>query len=148
MSEVVSEFSVSIDQVENYEFRVNFDETRLEPLIIDEPPPLGKDAGPSPSRVLASSIGTCLCASLLFCLAKSRLKVNDISATVKVQTIRNEQKRLRIGRAEVTITTDIAEEDRQKAKRCLGLFEKFCTVSQSIQDGIDIDVQVKGIEAD
>ena len=147
MSEPVSELSVSIDQVENYEFQVNFDGTDLPALILDEPPPLGAQAGPSPSRILAAAIGSCLCASLLFCLEKSRLKVEHLGARVKLQTIRNEQKRLRINKAEVVITTQMNEEDQIRARRCLGLFEKFCTVSQSIQEGIEIDLRVKGIPA-
>ena len=59
MSEVVGEFSLSIDQVDNYEFRVNFDKENLPALTIDEPAPLGREAGPNPSRVLASAIGSC-----------------------------------------------------------------------------------------
>lgn len=148
MSEPVNEFSIGIQQLEDYQFRVDFDNGDLKPLLVDEPPPLGGGDGPNPSRVLASAIGTCLCASLLFCLSKSRVEIGGIAAKVNVQTGRNEKKRLRITKVDVEISPDLSEEDKQRAKRCLGLFEDFCTVTQSIRDGIDIDVRVTGFESE
>lgn len=146
MSEPAGGFQLSLDQIENYQFRVDFDKDQLKPLIVDEPPPLGQDAGPNPSRLLASAVGGCLCASLLFCLGKSRISVRGLKAEVKVQVIRNEKKRLRIGRIDVNIAPNLSEEDRERAKRCYGLFEEFCTVTQSIRDGIDVRVTVAGAD--
>ena len=51
MAEPESEFKISIDQVTDYEFRVNFEKEPIPDLLVDEGPPLGKDAGPSPSRL-------------------------------------------------------------------------------------------------
>lgn len=144
MSEPASGFQLSLDQIENYEFRVDFDKEQLAPLIVDEPSPLGNDKGPDASRLLASAVGGCLCASLLFCLGKSRIAVRGLKAELKVQVIRNEKKRLRIGRIDVNIDPNLSEEDRERAKRCYGLFEEFCTVTQSIRDGIDVRVTVPG----
>lgn len=147
MSEIADEFSISIDQVKDYEFRVKFDKEQIVPLTVDEPPPLGGDAGPSPSRLLAAAIGSCLSASLLFCARKRRVEVKSIHSEVKVRTMRNENRRLRIGKVEVSIAPELDEADRGKASRCLRLFEDFCTVSQSIRDGIEIDVNVEGLDA-
>jgi len=144
MSETVSEFTISVDQVSDYEFRILFDNEELHPLTVDEPPPLGKNAGPSPSRMLAAAIGSCLQASLLFCLNKSRVDVRHLESEVKVHQIRNEKRRLRIGKVEVTIYPDIAEQDRERASRCMELFRDFCTVTESIRDGVDVDVRVNG----
>ncbi len=55
MSEPVSGFTVAVDQVEDYEFRVKFDREQFPELRMDEPPPLGADRGPNASRVLASA---------------------------------------------------------------------------------------------
>lgn len=73
MSKVVGEFSISMDQVNDYEFRVKFDKDELAAMTIDESPPLGKFAGPNPSRLLATALGSCLSSSLLFCITKSSL---------------------------------------------------------------------------
>ncbi len=146
MPEPVGEFTISIDQIRDYEFRVRFDKPPGAELIVDEPPPLGHDAGPNPSRLLAAAIGNCLAASLLFCVRKARANLESLHTEVKVQIVRNERKRLRVGRVEVTIEVGLPEADKAAARRCLPLFEDFCTVTQSIRDGIEVEVRVKGLE--
>jgi len=145
MSEVVGEFKITLDQIEDYRFQVNLDDENLAPLRVDEPPPLGAGSGPNPSRLLAAAIGSCLSASLLFCVSKRRVEVKNIHAEVRVQTVRNESRRLRIGKVNVAVTPELAPEDREKIGRCLEIFEDFCTVTQSIRDGIEVDVEVQGL---
>ena len=146
MSEVVGEFKITIDQIDNYKFQVDFGDEKLSPVRVDEPPPLGEGSGPNPSRLLAAAIGSCLSASLLFCISKRRIGVKNIRAEVKAQSIRDENRRLRIGKVEVVLHPEIAPEDRQKVTRCLEIFEDFCTVTQSVRNGIDVDVHVAGFE--
>jgi uncharacterized OsmC-like protein len=135
------EFSISLDSVQDYEFRVKFD--GKEDLLIDEPEPVGHDKGPNPSKLLAAAVGGCLSISLLFCARKSRLNNLSIHSEVKVQHKRNEKGRLRIGKIEVEITPSFEDSDEQKLKRCLDLFEDFCVVTQSVRAGIDVSVNVK-----
>lgn len=147
MSDVVGEFSLAIEQVEGYQFQVNFEKAEAPWLVVDEPPPLGKDTGPNPSRVLAASIGSCLAMSLLFCLGKNKVQAAGLRAEVRAETIRNEKRRLRVGKIYVTIHADLAAGDKERARKCLGVFEEFCTVTASIRDGIEVDVKVDGIDA-
>ena len=144
MSEIVNEFSLSVEQVRDYEFRVKFDKEQYAKMTMDEPEPLGRDSAPDAARVLAAAIGNCLSASLLFCIRKARVETGLIRTQVKVGIIRNENRRLRIGKVEVLIDPGIPESEKEKAARCLGLFEDFCTVSQSVRQGVDIAVSVKG----
>ena len=144
MSEPVSEFTISLDQVKDYQFQVHFPKEVLDDLVLDEGPPLGAYAGPSPSMFLASAIGGCLSSSLLFCARKQRVEVEHLRARVKVQTVRNESGRLRIGKVEVQLEPDIAGDDRERARRCVELFEQFCTVTESIRGGIPVEVHVAG----
>lgn len=148
MSEPVSQFTVSIEQVADYEFRVSFDGSALAPLTVDEGPPLGKSAGPSPARLLAAAVGSCLNASLLFCARKAKLDLKHLRSRVRVETVRNEQRRLRIGRIEVVISPELGEADRERAGRCLDLFEDYCTVTQSVRKGIPIEVHVEGLDSE
>lgn len=141
---VVHKFTIGMEQVSGYEFRVRFDKPRHPELTMDEPPPLGADAGPNAARILAAAIGNCLSASLLFCPGKARLKLERIRAEVKVEIVRNQSGRLRVGRVAVTIDPGLDEAERERARRCVGIFEDFCTVTQSIRQGIDVRVAVKG----
>ncbi len=143
MSEPVSEFTVFVDQVRDYEFRVRFDKEGVPDLIMDEPPPLGRNAGPNPSRILAAAIANCLSASLLFCARRARVELGPIHTEVKMQLVRNEDKRLRVGKVEVLIDPSLPKAEKEKARRCLQIFEDFCVVTESVRRGIDVSVEVK-----
>ena len=145
MSEPASEFTLSLEQVRDYEFRVKFDKEGLPDLILDEPAPLGHDAGPNPARILAAAIANCLSASLLFCARRARVELGPIHAEVKMQIVRNENKRLRVGKVEVVIDPHLPDAEKEKATRCLEIFEDFCVVTQSVRQGFDIAVSVKGV---
>ena len=145
-SQTASEFSIEINQLRDFEFLVRFDKEQYADLRMDEPAPLGQDSAPNPSRVLAAAIGNCLSASLLFCARKSRVELGPIRTTIKTQIVRNDKGRLRVAKVEVEIDPGLSEEQKPRAARCIDLFEDFCVVTQSVRQGIDIDVCVKGFE--
>jgi len=133
---------ISMEQVDNYEFRVNFDKGMAD-LLMDEPPPLGKDTGPNAARVLSAAIGNCLSASLLFCLQKAHVEAKNLKTEVSTKITRNEKGRFRIPSSHVTITADIAGDAPNRMEQCLKLFEDFCIVTQSVRQGIPVAVDVK-----
>ncbi|MEZ5403375.1 MAG: OsmC family protein [Bryobacteraceae bacterium] len=145
MSTTVHEFTIHVHQIENYRFEVEFDKPNHARLALDEPAPLGQDTAPSASRILAAAIGNCLSASLLFCASKARVPIGPIETKVAVEITRNDKGRLRIGKVRVAIDPRVAPELRESAGRCLDLFEDFCTVTQSVRQGIEIDVTVEGM---
>jgi organic hydroperoxide reductase OsmC/OhrA len=147
MLQHVSEFQIQIEQVSGFEFRVRFDKEQYRDLTMDEPAPLGKDAAPNPSRILAAAIGDCLSASLLFCAQKARVEIGPVRTNVRVQLGRNEKGRLRIAKVDVEIDPNLSSAEKERALRCLEIFEDFCVVTQSVRDGIDVNVTVKGLEA-
>ena len=127
---------------QGYRFRVRFDSEGMPDLITDEGPPLGEGKGPNPSRLLATAVGNCLAASLLFCLGKARLSVDGLEAEVLMEFTRNEEGRLRIADIQVRLLPHWTEETAAKARRCLEIFEDFCIVTASVRRGIDVKVQV------
>ncbi len=135
------EFTLEIEQVEGFDFRVRFDKERYADLRIDEPPPLGHDAAPNPARILAAAIGDCLSASLVFCLKRRGVTVQGLRSEVRVQLVRNEHKRLRVGHVEVTIHPGSGI-PADALEACLSTFEDFCVVTQSVRQGIDVRVNV------
>lgn len=135
--------SISVDRIQDMEFRVKFDKPIYQDLMLDEPPPAGNDRAANPTRLLAAAVGGCLSASLLFSALKLRLNIQGMHANVGVEHTRNEQGRLRIGKIDVEITPTIADPDPHKLQRCLDMFEDYCTVTQSVRKGIDVAVTVK-----
>lgn len=140
MSEV-QQFSFTLEQQEDYAFLVRFDND-LPPLQTDEPAPLGKGTGPNPSRLLAASIANCLSASLLFALRKFKNLPGLIVTTVTAQMERNPQGRLRVGSVSVSIQIDSPAHALNHLERALEQFEDFCVVTQSVREGIPIEVRV------
>jgi len=124
----------------DYRFRVRFHHGRIPDLFTDEPPPLGGGQGPGSQELLAAAIGSCLCSSLLFCMQKARLEPRDLAADVVVSTARNAQGRLRIERVDVELVPTVTGEVREKMARCLELFQSFCIVAESVQQGFPVHV--------
>ena len=141
MATQVASFQVRVEQVEGYEFRIRFDKPMHADLIIDEPQPLGDDSGPNPARVLAAAIGSCLSASLVYCMSRARISVEGITSDVSVELVRNERQRLRIGKVAVELHPEVR--DAAALCSCLDVFEDFCVVTQSVREGIDVEVKVE-----
>lgn len=139
-----TEFTTKLDQVKDYEFEVSFDNDALGKLTMDEPAPLGTEKGPNASRVLSSAVGHCLTASLIFCLEKSRIPLKHVTTNVHTTLARNEAGRWRVQGITVDVNADpLNEQDRERMKRCLEIFEDFCIVTQSVRRGINVEVSVK-----
>ncbi len=135
------QFTFTLEQQEDYAFLVRFDND-LPALLTDEPPPLGKNRGPNPSRLIAAGVANCLGASLLFALRKFKNNPGKVSATVTAQMARNEQKRLRIGRIDVELRFTAAAAEMEHLERILEQFEEYCVVTQSVQTGFPVGVSV------
>ncbi len=135
-------FSVSLRRREGFRFEVDFGLEGVGPLYMDEPEPVGSDSGPNASKVLAAAMGNCLTASLLFCLQKARAEVGEIETKVDGVMRRNQEGRWRVAEIGVEISPEVGEGYDSQYERCLGLFEDFCIISKSIEQGIPINVKV------
>jgi len=134
--------TTELERVENYEFKVKFDLMKAPQIIVDEPEPLGRSAGPNASRLLSAAVGNCLSASLLFCLGKARIPVRELRTSVETVLRRNEKGRLRIAGMKIRILPSLEQGDIPQTRRCLEIFEDFCIVTQSVRQGIQVDVEV------
>jgi uncharacterized OsmC-like protein len=128
--------------IQGYKFQAKFDAADIPDLLVDESKPLGENSGPNPTRLLSVAVGHCLSSSLIFCLSKARIKVKNLETTIKATHERTEEGRLRIRKLEVQMRLDVDENDKKRAARCLGIFENYCTVTQSVRKGIDVTVNV------
>lgn len=135
------EFKVHIEPLGGYEFKVRFGEERVPDLLMDEPEPLGNGEHPNAGLLLAAAVGNCLCASLTFCLQKARAEVKGVSADVFTKMERNERGRLRITSIRIQLRPEV--DDLRKLERCRGIFEDFCIVTQSVREGVPVQVEVE-----
>jgi organic hydroperoxide reductase OsmC/OhrA len=135
-------FTIRLEQQEGFRINVKFDWKRAPDLLMDEPPPLGEQAGPNASRMLAAAAANCLSASLLFCVFKEDPPPDCLHAEATCIMVRNDKKRLRVGGIEVRLIVSDAVKNNPRFARCKDLFEDFCVVSASIRQGIPMTVLV------
>jgi organic hydroperoxide reductase OsmC/OhrA len=135
-------FTLELEQLADYEFRVKFDWPDVPELLLDEPPPLGGAAGPNAARLIAAAVANCLSSSLLFCMRKFHQTPGTLRAQVTGELGRNERGRLRIGRLDVTIHLADTAGDIKHFDRCLQQFEDFCIVTESVRNGIPVGGRV------
>jgi uncharacterized OsmC-like protein len=135
--------TVSLKQ--EHDFRVAISWSPDQPAIIgDEPPPLGVSAGPMPSQLLLAAVGNCMLDSLLFALRKFKLQAEPLTAEASCTVGRNDQGRQRVLMIEVHLHLGAIPEESAKLQRALDQFEQFCTVGQSVAQGIPTQVFVHG----
>jgi len=132
---------VELMQQEDYRFGVHFGGAVPE-LVADEPAPLGAGMGPSPVQLLTAAVGTCLSDSLLFALRKFKQKPEPIACSVEADVGRNAQGRLRVLTMKCVLTLGVAGPSLEHLDRVLDQFEAFCTVTQSVGEGIAVTVEV------
>ncbi|MCL4768842.1 MAG: OsmC family protein [Burkholderiaceae bacterium] len=136
-----SNVRITLRQQQDYQFQVDFGEG-IPPLLADEPAPLGTGQGPSPVQLLAAAVGNCLSDSLLFALRKFKQTPEPLHCTVDAEIGRNEQKRLRVLKMTAALHLGVPASSLEHLDRVLDQFEAYCTVTQSVGQGISIEMQV------
>jgi uncharacterized OsmC-like protein len=132
---------VTLKQQADYCFNIEFG-PGIAVLQGDEPPPLGKGSGPSPMQLLAAAVGNCLSNSLLFAIRKFKQTPDAIRTEVEAVVDRNAENRLRVQRLHARITLGVPASSIEHLDRALAQFEEFCTVTQSVRQGIPVEVEV------
>lgn len=138
---MADKLTISIQQTSDYKFEVDFG-AALSPMMADLPPPLGEGSAPSPEHLLLAAVANCLSASLLFALRKFKQNADNIRCSISCTVDRNEQKRLRVTQINANINLGKAATEFEHLERILAQFEDFCTVSQSVQAGIPLQINV------
>jgi uncharacterized OsmC-like protein len=111
-------------------------------LVGDEPAPLGTALGPSPVQLLCAAVGNCLSDSLLFAFRKFKQTPEPIHCTVSAVVGRNAQGRMRVLHMNAKLQLGVSAPALEHAERVLAQFEEFCTVTQSVGQGIPIRTRV------
>jgi uncharacterized OsmC-like protein len=133
--------SVTLTQQHDYRFDIRFDDN-MPVLTSDEPAPLGTGLGPSPVQLLCAAVGNCLSDSLLFALRKFKQAPEPLRCEVQAEVGRNTDGRMRVLNMLATLHLGVPVAQLAQLERVLGQFEGFCTVTQSVGQGIPIQVRV------
>lgn len=133
-------FKVSLELLEDYTFKIDFDEFGY--IVTDEPPPLGSGEGPNPARLVASAAANCLSASLIYALSKKKQKTTQLKAFAEGNMHRVDGF-WRIEKIAVNIELDTQDIAEDILKDVIGVFEDYCVVTQSIRQGIPISLSVQ-----
>jgi uncharacterized OsmC-like protein len=132
---------VTLRLADKFRFVAKFAEVPGASVVFDEPSPLGDNTAPSAAAMLGAAVGNCLAASLTFCLRRAHVGIRDMTAHVTTHVARNDKGRFRIGGIDVQLEPVV--EAGENIDRCEALFEDFCIVTASVQQGIPVHVSLK-----
>ncbi|MDZ7854926.1 OsmC family protein [Sphaerotilus sp.] len=133
--------TIRLTQRQDYQFDTHFGDS-VPDLVADEPAPLGHGQGPSPVQLLCAAVGNCLSASLLFSMRKYKLAPEPLSCDIAAEVGRNAENRLRVLGMTARLTLGVPAGTLAHLDRVLAQFEAFCTVTESIRQGIPVTVEV------
>ena len=132
---------VVLRQQQDFQFEIDFGEGR--PTVLgDLHAPMGQGRGPTPEQLLAAAVGNCLSDSLLFALRKYKQAPEPIQTKVSAEVGRNAENRARVLALKAEITLGVPAEKLENLQRVLDQFEAFCTVTQSVAQGIPVSLEV------
>jgi uncharacterized OsmC-like protein len=135
---------VRLEHETEYRFRVDFD-GGAPSIQIDKAQPAAAPAGSDPTALLGAAVGGCLASSFLFCVRKARIEPEGLAVRVIMTHTRDAHGRKRIGRIHARLEPRLTATDRTRFGRCLELFESYCTVAESVRDGIPIDLDIEPV---
>ena len=92
--------------------------------------------------MLCAAVGNCLSDSLLFAFRKFKQQPEPIQCVVTAEVGRNDENRLRVLQMNAQIRMGALASSLEQVDHVMAQFEEFCTVTQSVRQGIPITVEV------
>ena len=137
---------VSLNYTENLHFKASV--RQFNDFNIDEPTSFhGTDLGPSSVEYLLIGIGGCLGTTFMYCLQKRNVKMKSVEIEIDGKLSHVGPKLLlRLTKVDVEIKF-IPEENAssEEINLCIKNFREYCIVSNSIADGLPINVNCNKI---
>jgi organic hydroperoxide reductase OsmC/OhrA len=107
--------------------------------------------GPDAASLLGLAVSSCLSASLLFCLSKKNLSLDDLLGEVEVSFKKNAKGYTRVAAITVNLIPKTSDPDVMKRlEQCVKvlkngkmLFEESCIITPSVIEGIKVDVKIQ-----
>ncbi|NVM27650.1 MAG: OsmC family protein [Candidatus Helarchaeota archaeon] len=143
-SENIFKTKVVVEWVEDLTFKLDFQNPSLPKFFIDETHDVESPEaiGPDPSKLLISAVMGCLNASFGFCLKKSRIPLKGMKAIGELTSKRNDEGYWRVLQIDVELVPEI-EKGAERFEKCVEIFHDYCTITQSVRQGIPVNVTIK-----
>lgn len=141
-NEYISEVGIKLE--EGMIFKCDLGQIKMNDLFIDEQNKKSiNKIGPNPSKLLALSVLACLAGSFTFCVQKNNSLLSDIEGKAIITSKRNEEGFWRLKKIDITLNPKIDNPKmRKRVDQCQKNFEQFCIISESIREGIDININL------
>ena len=124
-------------------FKLDMGKVKTGNFLIDDTNKGADKIGPNPSRLLASAVMGCMCASLLFCIGKKNLSFDDFEAEAEITTFKNEKNFWRVKEINIKMIPKTNDEAViKRLKQCEKMFEEYCVITQSVREGITINLDL------
>ena len=120
----------------------------FEDLNVDESESFhGTDLGTSAVEYLLVGIGGCLGTTFIYCLQKSNIELNEFKVLVEGKLAHvGPKKLLRLVNVDVEMIFSVKETtSKESINNCVKDFKENCVVSNSIADGLPIEVNCSQI---
>ena len=114
-------------------------------IQVDEPESFhGTDKGPSPVEFFLIGIGGCLGSTFTYCLQKQNVEIDTLEVVVDGQLKHAGPKMLlRLVNIEAELLITARDNDSsEKIEQCIKTFREYCIVTNSITQGVPLDVKV------
>jgi len=137
---------VSLNYTENLHFKASA--RQFNDFSVDEPTPFhGMDLGPSSVEYVLIGIGGCLGTSFIYCLQKRNIKMKSVEIVVDGKLSHVGPKMLlRLTKVDAEIKFKPEENaSSEDIFECIKNFREYCIVSNSIVDGLPINVNCNKI---
>lgn len=118
-------------------------------LLFDEPPNLdvgaGNDDHPSPVDYLCAALTSCQASVLTQALERARIEEFDITVDWKIDNVGKDDvdegmpsnTGSRVEHIRIDVRLEVPEEFKERAQRCLDIYDTGCIVGQSSRAGIE-----------
>jgi len=137
---------VSLNYTENLHFKASA--RQFKDFSVDEPTSFhGTDLGPSSVEYLLIGIGGCLGTTFIYCLQKRNIKMKSVEIVVDGKLSHVGPKMLlRLTKVDAEIKFKPEENaSSEEIFECINNFREYCIVSNSIADGLPINVNCNKI---
>ena len=135
---------ITINYCNNLHFKAK---TRdFDNIQIDEPESFhGTNLAPSPIEYLLIGIGGCLSSTLVYCLHKRNIEIDDLEIIID-GVLKHDQPSLylRLTQIQVDFNLSLKENNNEvELNNCINEFKKYCPVYEPVLNGIPININFK-----